>query len=162
MAVQRCGFDIVWANDVWDTASQTYRDNIRNSKIEPGDISNFHNFPKADFLFGCYPCQGYSQGGRRDPEDPTNYLYRHFDRVLRHVLPKAFVVENVNGMAYGDNRTLLMNQVRRYRMAGYRVVWKVLDAKDYGVAQTRRRVFIVGIRSDIDAIYEFPAPHSRT
>jgi DNA (cytosine-5)-methyltransferase 1 len=158
LAVQRCGFDIVWANDVWDTASQTYKDNIQNAQIELGDISKFNDFPEAELLVGCYPCQGYSQGGRRDPEDPTNYLYRHFDRVLRLVLPKAFVVENVNGMAYGENRTLLMNQVYRYRMAGYRVVWRVLDAKDYGVAQTRRRVFIVGIRSDIDAVYEFPTP----
>jgi DNA (cytosine-5)-methyltransferase 1 len=158
LAVQRCGFDIVWANDMWDAASQTYRDNIKDSKIDIGDISEFRAFPKADLLVGCYPCRGYSQGGRRDPEDPTNYLYRHFDRVLRLALPKAFVVENVNGMAYGENRTLLMNQVYRYRMAGYRVRWKVLDAKDYGVAQTRKRVFIVGIRSDIDATYEFPAP----
>lgn len=158
LAVQRCGFNIVWANDIWDTACNTYRDNIKDADIKLGDISEFHNFPKADLLFGCYPCQGYSQGGRRDPGDPTNYLYRHFDRVLRAVLPKAFVVENVNGMAYGKNRRLLMNQVHRYRMAGYRVVWKVLDAKDYGVPQTRRRVFIVGIRSDIGVAYEFPTP----
>jgi DNA (cytosine-5)-methyltransferase 1 len=158
LAVQRCGFDIVWANDIWGTACETYRDNIIPAKIEVGDISQFHNFPKTDLLFGCYPCQGYSQGGRREPENPTNYLYRHFDRVLRAGLPKAFVVENVNGMAYGENRRLLMNQVHRYRMAGYRVVWKVLDAKDYGVAQTRKRVFIVGIRSDIGVTYEFPTP----
>jgi DNA (cytosine-5)-methyltransferase 1 len=158
LAVQRCGFNIVWANDIWDTACKTYRDNIKDARIQTGDISKFHNFPKADLLFGCYPCRGYSQGGRRNPGDSTNYLYRHFDRVLRAVLPKAFVVENVNGMAYGENRRLLMNQVRRYRMAGYRVVWKVLDAKAYGVPQTRRRVFIVGIRSDIGVTYEFPTP----
>jgi DNA (cytosine-5)-methyltransferase 1 len=158
LAVQGCGFDIVWANDIWDTACKTYRDNIKDAEIKLGDISKFHNFPKADLLFGCYPCQGYSQGGRRDPGDSSNYLYRHFDRVLRAVLPKAFVVENVNGMAYGENRRLLTNQVHRYRMAGYRVVWKVLDAKDYGVPQTRRRVFIVGIRSDIGVTYEFPTP----
>jgi DNA (cytosine-5)-methyltransferase 1 len=158
LAVQRCGFNIVWANDIWAAACETYRDNIKDANIKLGDISEFHNFPKADLLFGCYPCRGYSQGGRREAGDPTNYLYRHFDRVLRSVLPKAFAVENVNGMAYGENRGLLMNQVYRYRMAGYRVVWKVLDAKGYGVPQTRRRVFIVGIRSDIDVTYEFPTP----
>lgn len=158
LAVQRCGFDIVFANDIWDVACEAYRDNIRPSTIKCGNIADFNKFPDADLQFGCYPCQGYSQGGKRNSEDPVNYLYRHFDRVLRIVLPKAFVVENVNGMTYGANRTLLMNQVYRYRMAGYRVVWSVLDAKDYGVPQTRRRVFIVGIRSDLGANYVFPAP----
>lgn len=158
LAVQRCGFDIVFANDFWDVACDTYRDNIKPAKIEHGDISRFTDFPDADLLFGCYPCQGYSQGGKRNPDDPINYLYRQFDRVLRIVRPKAFVVENVNGMAFGKNRTLLMNQVYRYRTAGYRVAWSVLDAKDYGVPQTRRRIFIVGIRSDIGITYEFPSP----
>lgn len=157
-AVQKCGFEIVWANDIWDVACETYRDNISKPKIEEGDIATFREFPPADLLVGCYPCQGYSQGGRRDPAEPINYLYRHFDRVLRAVRPKAFVVENVNGMAYGMNRTLLMNQVYRFRMAGYRVTWSVLDAKDFGVPQTRRRVFIVGIRSDIGVTYTFPSP----
>jgi DNA (cytosine-5)-methyltransferase 1 len=157
-AVQNCGFEIVWANDIWDIACETYRDNIRNPKIHEGDIGTFREFPPAELLVGCYPCQGYSQGGKRDPEEPINYLYRHFDRALRQVRPKAFVVENVNGMAYGRNRTLLMNQVYRFRMAGYRVGWSVLDAKDFGVPQTRRRVFIVGIRSDLGVTYTFPSP----
>lgn len=158
LAVQDCGFNIVWANDVWDVACQTYRDNIPNAKIEEGDIRCFDKFPDADLLFGCYPCQGYSQGGRRNPDEPINYLYQEFDRVLRQIRPKAFVVENVIGMAYGKNKMLLMNQVYRFRMAGYRVTWAALDAKDFGVAQTRRRVFIVGIRSDLGLTYAFPAP----
>ena len=82
--------------------------------------------------------------------DERNYLYRQFDRVLRQVTPKAFIVENVNGMVFGENRDLLNNQLRRYRTAGYRVKWSVLNAKDYGVAQNRRRVFLVGVRSDLD------------
>ena len=95
-------------------------------------------------------------GGRRDSEDSISFLYQQSDRVLRMVCPKAFVVENVNGMAYGENRQLLNNQLCRYRLAGYRVEWQVLDAQHYGVAQSRRRVFIVGIRSDLEFIYEFP------
>jgi len=156
LAVQRCGFDIVFANDIWDVACETYRDNIKPARIKSGDITRVTDFPDADLQFGCYPCQGYSQGGKRNPQDPINFLYRQFDRVLRIVRPKAFVVENVNGMAFGANRTLLMNQVYRYRTAGYRVVWSVLDAKDYGVPQTRKRIFIVGIRSDIGVTYNFP------
>src|SRR6185295_12126075 len=87
-----------------------------------------------------------------------NYLYQEFDRALRHIMPRAFVVENVNGMAHQQNAVLLANQLVRYKLAGYRVKWQVLDAKDYGVPQTRRRVFIVGIRSDFNQEYSYPAP----
>jgi len=52
-------------------------------------------------------------------------------------------------MAFGESRKLLENQLTRYRLAGYRVKWSVLDAKDHGVAQSRKRVFIVGVRFQI-------------
>src|SRR5580692_9169991 len=158
-ALQKLGYEIVWANDIWQTACDTYKENISNSKIECGDIRDFTKLPTADLLVGCYPCQGYTQGGKRKwKTDDRNYLYREFDRILRAVLPKAFVVENVNGMVFGENRDLLSNQLTRYRSAGYRVKWAVLNAKDYGVAQNRRRVFLVGVRSDQAFNYDFPEP----
>jgi DNA (cytosine-5)-methyltransferase 1 len=155
LALQRLGYDIVWANDISQVACETYRDNV-GPNIECGDIADFHRFPNADFLVGCYPCQGFTQGGRRDWGASINYMYQRFDRILRTISPKAFVVENVNGMAYGENRQLLSNQLVRYRLAGYRVKWQVLDAQDHGVAQQRRRIFIVGVRSDLDFFYSFP------
>jgi DNA (cytosine-5)-methyltransferase 1 len=161
LALKNLGYNIVWANEISAVACKTYRDNV-GQVIEEGDIADFTIFPRADFLVGCYPCQGFTQGGRRNPEDRINYLYQHFDRVLRCVSPKAFVVENVGGMAFGDNRRLLNNQIHRYRLAGYRVKWQMLDAKDHGVAQIRRRLFIVGIRSDFDFEYRYPIPLSET
>lgn len=158
-ALEHLGYKIVWANDIWQTACETYKENLDNQKIECGDIRDFERFPRADLLVGCYPCQGYTQGGKRSwKSDDRNYLYREFDRALRIIEPIAFVVENVNGMAFGENRELLKNQLTRYRSAGYRVRWAVLNAKDYGVAQNRRRVFLVGIRSDRRFRYEFPNP----
>ncbi len=158
-ALQKLGYEIVWANDIWQTACDTYMENLKNPKIHCGDIRNYSTFPTADLLVGCYPCQGYTQGGKRNWKgDDRNYLYREFDRVLRQVRPKGFIVENVNGMVFGDNRDLLDNQLTRYRAAGYRVKWDVLNAKDYGVAQNRRRVFLVGVQSDFGFEYEFPEP----
>lgn len=145
----------MWANDISKVACDTYSDNI-GQVIQCGDIADFNGFPTAELLVGCYPCQGFTQGGRRNSRDRINYLYQEFDRVLRAVSPRAFVVENVSGMIYGDNRFLLNNQVRRYRLAGYRVKLSVLNALDHHVAQNRRRVFIVGIRSDQDFEYRFP------
>jgi DNA (cytosine-5)-methyltransferase 1 len=158
MALSGLGIDIVWANDICEPACLTYQDNIPDAKIECGDIGDFTKFPSADLLVGCYPCQGFTQGGRRDWGETVNFLYRQYDRVLRLTKPKAFVVENVNGMAYGSNQKLLGNQLCRYRLAGYRVKWKVLNAQEYGVPQSRRRVFIVGVRSDLAYDYAFPRP----
>jgi DNA (cytosine-5)-methyltransferase 1 len=155
LALAQLGHEIVWANDISEIACETYKDNV-GSVIQAGDIAGFTKFPEAEFLIGCYPCQGFTQGGRRQSGDKINFLYQQFDRVLRLVRPRAFVVENVNGMAYGDNRELLSNQLCRYRLAGYRVEWKVLDAQHFGVPQCRRRVFIVGVRSDLKHRYAFP------
>lgn len=157
-ALQRAGYDIVWANDIWSVAAEIYDANIKDSKMAVGNITDFTTFPSAELLVGCYPCQSYSQAGSRDWESTANYLYREFDRALRIIRPKAFIVENVNGMAYGQNYNLLMNQIYRYRLAGYRVLWAVLNARDFGVAQYRRRIFLVGVRSDVDFQYEFPEP----
>lgn len=150
------GVKVVWANDKCELATATYLDNLPKTEIVTGDIGTIKDFPRADLLVGCYPCQGYSQGGARDASLKINYLYRHFDRALRIIQPLAFVVENVNGMTHGPNMRLLSNQLIRYRLAGYRTSWQVLDAKDYGVPQTRQRVFIVGIRTDVGAEYRFP------
>jgi len=152
------GFEVVFANDIWKVACELYRDNIDGPEIIQSDISTIKSFPRAELLIGCYPCQGYSQAGVRDPASKINYLYREFDRALRQIRPKAFIVENVNGMAFGKNKRLLINQLVRFRLAGYHVSWKVLDAKDYGLGQTRRRIFIVGTKSDLGVRFEFPNP----
>ena len=129
-ALTDLGYQVVFANDISEIACKTYEDNL-GPVVRAGDIADYTEFPDADFLVGCYPCQGFTQGGRRNAADSVNYLYQHFDRVPRIVRPKAFVVENVNGMAYGDNRQLLNNQLCRYRLAGYRVSWQVLDAQQH-------------------------------
>src|ERR1700686_5021247 len=64
-ALQELGYEIVWGNDVWQTACDTYKENIDGSNIECGDIRDFRSFQTADLLVGCYPCQGYTQGGKR-------------------------------------------------------------------------------------------------
>ncbi|MCP4006445.1 MAG: DNA cytosine methyltransferase [bacterium] len=157
LGMAEAGIDVVWANDRDEGACQLY-ESITGREIEHADIRKIDSFPTADILCGCYPCQGYSQGGRRDEDASINFLYREFDRVLRKVRPLAFIVENVDGMRFSQNRSLLRSQIIRFRAAGYLVNWKVLDAKDYGLAQDRKRLFIVGIRSRENLRYTFPEP----
>ncbi len=159
VGLNNAGFDVIFANDIFPYACDTYSLNMPETKVICGDVSRIKRFPEADLLVGCYPCQGFSQGGARDPSRKINYLYREFDRALRQIKPKAFIVENVSGMVRANFNHLLMNQVYRFRMAGYKVEKPtVLNACDYGVPQTRSRVFIVGIRSDLGVRYEYPKP----
>lgn len=158
LGLRRAQVDPIWANEKNESACQIFERLTGLETMHPGDIRGIRQFPRADILAGCYPCQGYSQGGRRIEGDKINFLYREYDRVLRQLRPLAFIVENVDGMRFAQNSGLLRSQLVRFRSAGYRVAWKVLDAKDYGVAQDRRRLFIVGIRSKEGLRYQFPEP----
>lgn len=158
LGLKSAGFDVAFASDISLAAATTYQANLPDVEFHVGDVSEIRSFPEAQLLVGCYPCQGFSQGGVRDSSRSINYLYREFDRALRLVRPKAFVVENVPGMTLSSFSHLLRNQVIRFRSAGYAVNWQVLNAADYGVAQERRRLFIVGLRSDLGLRYDFPMP----
>lgn len=152
------GFEVVMANDILPYAKAVYEANHQETDYRLCDVSEIRDFPNAELLVGCYPCQGFSQGGVREPSRKINKLYLEFGRALRSIRPKAFIVENVSGMVRQNYRHLLANQLRLFRHAGYVVSAQVLNAADFGVAQERRRIFIVGIRKDIDVKYEFPSP----
>jgi len=152
------GFSIVMASDILAYAKGVYAVNLPETNYILGDMSEIKSFPKADLLVGCYPCQGFSQGGSREPSRNINLLYQQFDRALRLIKPKAFVVENVAGMIRADFSHLLRNQIVRFRLAGYRVAWQVIDARQFGVPQDRTRLFFVGTRSDLGVEYTFPEP----
>jgi DNA (cytosine-5)-methyltransferase 1 len=157
LGLREVGVQTIWANDASESACELY-EAVTGAKqtIRHDDISTIKKFPKAELLVGCYPCQGYSQGGRRNDEDAINYLYQHFDRALRKTQPRAFIVENVDGMRFSQNEHLLRAQLTRFRLAGYRVNWQVLDAKHFGLAQDRKRLFLVGIRSSERKLFIFP------
>jgi len=152
------GFDVLMANDIIDYARQVYEANLPTTDYVVGDVGKIAAFPQAELLAGCYPCQGFSQGGKRDPSRKINTLYLEFARALRAIRPKAFIVENVSGMVRANFRHLLDDQFRVFRESGYRVTAEVLNAADFGVAQDRRRIFIVGLRDDLGLDYCFPAP----
>ena len=152
------GFTVILANDILHFSKDVYFANLPETNFILGDIKEIDNFPTAPLLIGCYPCQGFSQGGARDPARTVNKLYLEFARALKQVRPKVFIVENVSGMTRKNFKHLLQEQIRIFEDEGYRVSYDILNASDYGVAQDRRRIFIVGIRNDIDAEYRFPPP----
>ena len=158
LGLDQAGFVTIMANDVLPYAKAVYETNMPDTEFFLGDVADIKHFPPAELLAGCYPCQGFSQGGVRDPSAKINYLCREFDRALRSIKPKAFIVENVSGMVRANYSHLLKNQITRFRSAGYRVKWALLNAMDYGVAQERKRILIVGTRTDLGVNFQFPEP----
>jgi len=156
--VMAAGFHVVMANDILPYARDVYLANHPETDYVLGDVSKIQEFPAADLLVGCYPCQGFSQGGSRNPAAKINKLYLEFARALRQIRPKAFIVENVSGMVRANFRHLLDDQFKVFQEAGYNVKANVLNAADFGVAQERKRIFIVGVRNDFNFEYEFPKP----
>jgi DNA (cytosine-5)-methyltransferase 1 len=152
------GFDVLMANDKLAYARDVYQANHPATDYVLGDVAKITTFPKAQLLVGCYPCQGFSQGGVRQASSSLNTLYLEFARALNAIKPKAFVVENVSGMVRKNFAHLLQDQLKVFTEAGYCVKYQVLNAADYGVAQERRRILIVGVRDDLGLDYQFPAP----
>lgn len=155
LGFKKAGFKIIWANDIYKPACETYK---KNFGVEPvyGDIRKIEKFRRADVLVACNPCQGFSMIGNREPDDRRNFLYLEIFRVIRQVRPKYVVVENVRGLIslYGGRFFKLIK--RSFRRHGYDFYWKLLNAKDYGVPQHRERVIFVGVRRDLKVKYEFP------
>ncbi|MGL4768341.1 MAG: DNA cytosine methyltransferase [Formosimonas sp.] len=157
--VHAAGFEVLMANDIIPYAKEVYLANLPETEYLLNDIKKIHTFPSADLLVGCYPCQGFSQGGNRKADSKINYLYKEFSRALQIIKPKAFIVENVSGMMRTTFSHLLKEQVRLFSEAGYNVASpQILNAADFGVAQNRKRIFIVGIRNDFGLSYNFPKP----
>lgn len=155
------GFDVVMANDVIAYARDAYLANLPKTDYVLGDVCKLETFPAAELLVGCYPCQGFSQGGAREADRRINTLYKEFARALGIIQPKAFIAENVSGLRRSTYKHLLDDQIARFSAAGehgYNVVWQELKAHEYGVPQERKRLVIVGIRKDLGVGYTFPAP----
>ncbi|WGW61177.1 DNA (cytosine-5-)-methyltransferase [Pseudomonas aeruginosa] len=155
------GFDVIMANDILPYARDVYLANFPETDYRLGDVCDISDFPAADLLVGCYPCQGFSQGGAREANRKINTLYLEFARALSIIQPRAFIAENVSGLRRSTYRHLLEDQLTKFAEAGahgYSVYWKQINAHEYGVAQERKRVVIVGIRKDLNAEYKFPAP----
>lgn len=156
----KAGHTIVWANDLYDDAVATYRKNIGNHIVDK-DIREIpsEEIPDCDIVIGGFPCQGFSVANtKRHTADERNVLYKELLRVIKDKNPKFFLAENVKGILSlnkGESFKMIMND---FRNLNYEVQYKVLNAANYGVPQTRERVIIVGVRKDIDFVYEYPHP----
>jgi DNA (cytosine-5)-methyltransferase 1 len=152
----------------WDRfAAETYRHNFPDIPLFEADIAGFLNRDSPDWqhqkarfvrvrrgavdvVFGGPPCQGYSQIGTRDLDDPRNGLYREYVRIVETLQPRVFVMENVPNMLLLRKGVFRDQVLAAFAEAGYtNCDVRVLSASDYGVPQLRRRAFFVGVRDGL-------------
>jgi DNA (cytosine-5)-methyltransferase 1 len=160
VGVLSAGFDIIAANEIDSYACQTYKANHPNSRLIEGDI-NLHineiiQFKKIDLIVGGPPCQGFSIAGKMNPEDPRSSLIFSFCDVVEKISPISFIMENVKALGtlskFENIRSKLLTRLDK---AGYSVTTVLLNAKDYGIPQSRERVFFIGIKKGYARINEF-------
>ena len=159
------GHEIVWANDIYEDAVKTYRQNLGDN-IVCKDIAlvDAADIPNCDIIIGGFPCQGFSVANvKRHVDDERNVLYKQLIRIIEAKKPKFFLAENVKGLTNLAKGAVFQMILSDFRALGYQVDSRILNAADFGVPQTRQRVIIVGVRNDVDFTYDFPYPtHSKT
>lgn len=146
-------FEIVWANDFFQEAVNSYKKNI-GDHIVFGDITKISSeqIPNnIDVVIGGFPCQGFSiANSNRDSKDERNFLYKEMLRVIVDKQPKIFIAENVKGILSLNKGEVFKMIKRDFEKLGYKVNYKVLNAAEYGVPQSRERVIIIGNRIGVE------------
>ncbi|WP_222865771.1 DNA cytosine methyltransferase [Aeromicrobium senzhongii] len=135
----------------WDPdAAATYAHNF-GEHVHVGDIADWAQgeLPEADVVVGGPPCQGFSQLGKRDPEDPRNSMWHHYVTALDKIRPRYFVMENVpQFLKSAEYAQFIAETAEGGRLDGYRVATYLVNAADYGAAQNRRRAVVLGARDE--------------
>lgn len=138
--------------------TQIAEDGIKNYMVHKDEI---------DLLSGGYPCQSFSYAGNGlGIADIRGTLFYDFAKILKELSPKMFFAENVQGLKSHDKGKTLETMVKVFEDEGYEVSYEILNAAQYGVAQKRKRLIIIGVRKDIakkaGREFRFPRPHLNT
>lgn len=150
--------ECVLTSEIKPYAVQTLKHNHHHENFV-GDIFQVKNedIPQFDFLFGGFPCQPFSASGKRNGfADTRGTLFFEIERIIKYHQPKGFILENVEGLVKHDlenkndkiGRTLKTILDKLENELDYQVSWKVLDSVNFGVPQSRKRVFIVGTKNE--------------
>ena len=159
-AFKKLGFktECVMTSEIKPYAVKTLKHNFKHDFFV-GDIYQIRNefIPEFDFLLGGFPCQPFSSGGKRQGfVDTRGTLFFEIERILKDKKPFGFILENVEGLVKHDlenkndviGRTLTTILKKLQNELGYSVSWKVFDSLEFGLPQSRKRIFIVGTKNN--------------
>lgn len=173
LGIEKAGFESLGLVEIDKSATETLKKNRPNWNVINADIEDVSSRNleelfsiekgELDLLSGGAPCQSFSYAGKRlGLEDTRGTLFYHYAIFLKKLQPKMFLFENVKGMTSHDKGQTFKTVLQVFEEQGYDVKYQVLNAWDYGVAQKRERLIMIGVRKDLcDKInFEFPEKHS--
>ena len=161
LGFKRAGFGITYAVDADPLACKTYASNmgITPDCRDIADVNRQRRLPECDVVIGGPPCQGVSNYRGRSRLDPSaGAAFKEFFKFVGGAHPACFVMENVRGLATMYGGTYLSLCLSMALKAGYNVAYFALNSADFGVAQSRTRIFIVGFQKNLDVRFTVPAP----
>jgi DNA (cytosine-5)-methyltransferase 1 len=153
LGAHAAGFEVAAAYDIDETLTSSYPHNFPNTKLWHRDIGELTGAEiqravegEIGGIFGGPPCQGFSDIGRRQKDDPRRELLGHFFRIVAEVQPTFFVMENVRGLAYEGSLPVLTEALARLDGAYHVLGPHIWDASAFGAATRRNRMFVIGMR----------------
>ena len=178
------GYKVLWANEFVNHAVEIYKanhkaivDNTDIRKVQPEDILKVIGLKKGelDLFDGSPPCMSFSTAGKRekhwgkekkyfDHHQVADDLFFEYIRLLKGLMPKTFIAENVSGLIKGVAKGYFKEFFKKMEAAGYKVKAFLANGKYLGVPQARQRVFYIGVRKDlkIDPVFPDPQPYVYT
>lgn len=172
LGLEQAGFKAVGLVEIDKYAAETLRRNrpgwnvIEEDVIKVAETGILSYLPEGcgeiDFVSGGYPCQAFSYAGKKlGLEDVRGTMFFYYAKIVEQLRPKVFLAENVRGLLTHDGGRTLRTMLDIYEAMGYRVETHLVHAVDYGVAQKRERLIIVGIRADLDLKYRLPKVYAK-
>jgi DNA (cytosine-5)-methyltransferase 1 len=163
--LEQAGFEALVGVDFDKNAIATYQLNHPNAKCLQDDVANVSGrqlldlagAKSIDLIAGGPSCQGFSTHGKRMQDDPRNFLFKHFVRLVDEVQPRMFLMENVKGMLTYSKGAFRRQIEAAFAEIGYRTAFTTVCAADFGVPQMRNRVLFIGTREP-DIELSFPQP----
>lgn len=172
LGIEQAGFEVVLAIEKDPIHATVHAYNFPQTRVACTDVAclkrsdilaylppEFDPNTEIDLLFGGPPCQGFSTIGKRRLEDERNLLIFHFQRLVDSLQPRYFILENVPGLVSGKFLPVFERLKAAFTEIGYDCDRRILNASDFGVPQDRRRLFLLGSRTD-QTTASFPVPFS--
>lgn len=182
LGYRMAGFRVLWASEFIPAAAEIYTANHPDTPLDTRDIREVQadeilqsiskKTGELDLLDGSPPCAAFSDSGRRhkgwnmvkkysQTHQRIDDLFFEYARLLKGLMPKVFIAENVAGLVKGKCKGYFLEILDALKTCGYRVVAKLLDAQWLGVPQTRSRLIFQGIRNDlcVDPVFPRPMPY---
>ena len=158
LGMKNAGIDVIGYVE-WDkNAIETHKQNFPDCKLIGKDITKitdneFNQVGNVDIIFGGFPCQSFSHGGKKKAGDSRGFLYQEFVRATKIIKPKFIIGENVQGLLsrkMEDGVLFIDKIVEDFTKVGYTLKYKLFNMENFGIPQSRKRVLIYGIRNDLD------------